>query len=191
VLLRGRGTADQERQSEPAPLHLTRHVDHLVERWSDQAREPDEITAFSERRLEDSVARNHHAEVDHLVVVAAQHDPDDVLADVVDVSLDRGEHDLAARAPVTPRPFLLLHERLEIPNGALHRARALHDLRQEHLPGAEEVADDLHPLHQRPFDHVERSRGLQARLFGVLFDVVDDPVHERMRKALLDRPLAP
>ena len=73
----------------------------------------------------------------------------------------------------------------------LHRARALHDLRQEHLPVAEEVADDLHARHQRPLDHVERTLVLQARLLGVGLDEVDDPVHERVREPLLDRRLAP
>ena len=42
--------------------------------------------------------RHHHAEVDDLVVVAAEHDADDVLADVVDVAFDRGhQHACPAR----------------------------------------------------------------------------------------------
>ena len=47
------------------------------------------------RRLEDPRPGHHHAEVDDLVVVAAEHDADDVLADVVDVALDGGHHDRA------------------------------------------------------------------------------------------------
>ena len=39
--------------------------------------------------------RHHHAEVGDLVAVAAQHDADDVLADVVDVALHGGDHHLA------------------------------------------------------------------------------------------------
>ena len=45
------------------------------------------------------VARHHHAEVDHLVAVAAEHDADDVLADVVDVAFHRREDDLALATP--------------------------------------------------------------------------------------------
>ena len=56
------------------------------------------MSAFSRLRgLEDLRRRHHDAEVDHLVVVALQHDADDVLADVVHVALDRRHHDLAAR----------------------------------------------------------------------------------------------
>ena len=48
------------------------------------------------------VGRHHHAEIDDLVAVAAEHDADDVLADVVHVALDGRQHDLALRA-VRPR----------------------------------------------------------------------------------------
>src|SRR5206468_10198810 len=76
-------------------------------------------------------------------------------------------------------------------DGALHRARAFDDLREEHAAAAEEIADDLHAAHQRPLDHVERARIPLPRLFGVLLDEVDDAVDERVREALLDVGLAP
>ena len=52
---------------------------------------PIDVGALLDGRVEDPLGRHHHAEVDDLVVVAAEHDPDDVLADVVHVALDRGE----------------------------------------------------------------------------------------------------
>ncbi len=84
-----------------------------------------------------------------------------------------------------------LHEGLEPRDGALHGARALDHLRQKHLAGAEQLADDLHPVHQRAFDHLEGPPVLQSRLFGVGLDVVDDPVHERVREPVLDARFAP
>ena len=59
------------------------------------------------------------------------------------------------------------------------------------MPGAEQVADDVHAGHQRAFDDVQRLVGLLARLLGVGLDEVGDAVHQRMRQALLDRRLAP
>ena len=138
----------------------------------------------STRDVEDPVRRNHDAEVDHLVAVAAEDDADDVLADVVHVALHGRHHDAGCRGALR---LLRLHVRLEVRDRALHRARALHDLRQEHLPGAEEVADDLHPVHERPLDDVERPRGLAPRLLRVLLDEVDDAVHERVREPLATR----
>ena len=188
VLLRRRRAADQERQLDPASLHLLRDVHHLVERRRDQAREADDVAVLLERGVEDPVGRDHHAEVDDLVAVAAEDDADDVLADVVHVALDGGEHDPGRSRGAR---LLRLHERLEVRDRALHRPRALDHLRQEHLPRAEEVADDLHPVHQRPLDDVERPSGRGSRLLGVLLDEVDDAVHERVREPLLDRRLAP
>ena len=73
----------------------------------------------------------------------------------------------------------------------LHDAGALHHLGQEHLPGAEEIADDVHPRHQRPFDHVDRVLGEQPRLLGVFHHVVRDPFHQGVRQPLVHRRAAP
>ena len=59
------------------------------------------------------------------------------------------------------------------------------------MPCAEQVADDLHAVHQRPLDHLERPRVLLARLLDVGLDEVDDAVDQRVRQALLHRRLAP
>ena len=41
-----------------------------------------------------------------------------------------------------------LHERGQVSDGLLHDPRALDDLGQEHLARAEQVADDVHAVHQ-------------------------------------------
>src|SRR5690606_8352956 len=65
----------------------------------------------------------------------------------------------------------------------LHHPRRLHHLRQEHLAGAEQVPDDVHAVHQRTFDHVQRSRGLLARLLGTLYHALVDTAHQRVSQA--------
>ena len=188
VLLRRRGAPDEERQVDPAPLHLLRDRHHLVQRGRDETGEADDVAVLLDGDVQDPVGRRHHPEVDHLVAVAPEHDADDVLADVVHVALDRRHDDASCGGALG---LLRLHVRLEVPDGALHRASALDHLRQEHLPRAEEVADDLHPVHERTFDHVERTRGTLTRLLRVLLDEVHDPVHERVRESLLHGRLAP
>ncbi len=80
-------------------------------------------------------------------------------------------------------------------DGGLHHARRLHHLRQEHLAGAEQVADDVHAGHQRALDHVQRTAALGedglVGLFGVLGDEVGDALHQRVRETLLHRADAP
>ena len=188
----GGGAADQQRQFEALPLHLGRHVAHLVERRRDQAGQADDVGLLAARGLQDLRRRHHDAEIDHLVIVALEHDADDVLADVVHVALHGRHHDLAVgRRSWRAAVLLLLHVGHQIGDRLLHHARRLHHLRQEHFAGAEQVADDVHAVHQRAFDHVERALGFPARFLDVGLDEFGDAVHQRMRQPLLHRPLAP
>ena len=159
----GGGAADQQRQVEALALHLGGDMAHLVERRRDQARQADDVDLHLARRVEDLLRRHHDAEIGHLVIVALKHDADDVLADVVHVALDGGEQDLAGGLALGEAKLLLLllHEGHEIGHGLLHHPRRLHHLRQEHLAGAEQIADHVHALHQRAFDDVQRTLGLE------------------------------
>ena len=112
-------------------------------------------SAFSSLRgLDDGLGRHHHAEVHDVVVVALEHHGDDVLADVVHVALHRGDHELPlARPRLAALRLFRLDVRHQMRHRLLHDASRLHHLRQEHLPGAEQVADHVHAVHQRTLDH--------------------------------------
>jgi hypothetical protein len=79
--------------------------------------------------------------------------------------------------------LLLLHERHQVGDRLLHHRGRLHDLRQEHLAGAEEIADHVHSVHQRAFDHMQRALGREPRLLDIRFDEIGDAVHERVGRA--------
>ncbi len=187
------GAADQKRQVEAFALHLGRDVAHLVERWRDQTRQADDIHLPLARGVEDLLGGDHDAQIEHLVIVALEHDADDVLADVVNVALDGGEQDPAGGLPLREPKLLLLllHEGHQISDGLLHHPRRLHHLRQEHLAGPEQIADDVHAGHQRAFDDVQRPLCLRPRLFGVLLDEVADAVDQRVGQPLIHGLLAP
>ena len=187
---RRRRPADQQRDLEALPFHLGGDERHLLERRRDQPRQADQVGVPLAGRLEDLRRGHHHAEVADLVVVALQDDPDDVLADVVDVAL-HGRHDDAPGRPRRARLLLGLDERHEMGDGLLHDPGALHDLRQEHLARAEQVADDVHPGHQRALDDLDGSGRAEPGLLRVLDDERVDALDERVGQALLDRPLAP
>ena len=135
---------------------------------------------------------HHHAHVDDLEVVALQDHGDDVLADVVHVALDGGDHDLAFAAHGFAGGLLLAFFFLDVGDqmgdGLLHHARALDHLGQEHLALAEQVADDVHAVHQRALDHMQGAaapgQDFAVGLFGVDLDEVGDAVHQGVRQAL-------
>ncbi len=111
-------SADEQRQLEPLPLHLAGHVNHLVERRRDEAAETDQVHLFRLGAFENFFTRDHDAHVDDFVVVAGEDDADDVLADVVNVTLDGCEQDLSLRLDLLAsgyqRSLLGLHERRQI-----------------------------------------------------------------------------
>src|SRR5262249_26028213 len=147
---------------------------HFIKARRYQAGEADDVYLFRLGFLQDRFARHHHAEIDHFEVVAAQDDTDDVLADVVHITLHRREQHFRASLPGRARRgFLGFHERREIGHGLFHHAGRLYYLWQKHLAGPEQVADDAHAVHQRPLNNRETARILLPGFLGVFVDVFD------------------
>ena len=67
-------------------------------------------------------------------------------------------------------------------HGLLHHAGAFDHLRQEHLALAKQVTDHVHAVHERAFDHVQRTTALGQNLLVGLFGVVGDEVGEAMHQ---------
>src|SRR5690554_538428 len=95
VRLGGRGAANQQWQRKVLALHLLGHMHHLIERGRNQARQANNIGILFTGGLQDLLGRYHDAKIDHLIIVALQHNTDDVLADIVDIPLYRSHDDLA------------------------------------------------------------------------------------------------
>ena len=189
-LARGRAT-NHQRDGESFTLHLGGHERHFLERRRDEPRETDDVDLLVAGDLQNLRARDHDAKVDHFVVVALQHHPHDVLANIVHIALDGRHKHFSLGARVRVGEFFGLDIGNEMRNGALHHARALHHLREKHLPRAEEVADDVHPRHQRPFDHFDRPLRQFPRFFGVVDHELCDAVYQRVGESLVHRAGAP
>ena len=190
VQLAGSGAADQQWLGHPTALHFRGDPAHLPQAWRDQAGKPDHVGALCLGAVENLGAGHHHAKIDHFIVVTTQHHADDILADVVHVTLHRRHDDTPGGLAHTA--FLLgVHERFKMGHGAFHHPRALDHLRQKHPPGAEQITDHGHTIHQRAFDHVERAIHRQTRLLGVFNHMVGDAVHQGMNQPAGDVAFAP
>ena len=189
----GRRPADQQRNIHARAFHFRRDMDHFIQRRGDQAGQADDIHILSLGDLKDFRSRHHHAQINDVVIVAGQHDAHDILADVMHIAFDRGHQHLARR--FAPRPAIqalfLFHIGQQHRDRLFHHAGGFHDLRQEHLARAEQIANHIHPRHQRAFDHMQRAGGAQTRLFGIGIDEFGDPVDQRMFQPFFDRPVAP
>ena len=87
VRLRGRRPPDQKGNVEALTLHFRGHVNHFIEGRRDQTRQADQIGVLIARSVENALRGHHDAKVYDLEVVALQYDPDNVLANVVNVAL--------------------------------------------------------------------------------------------------------
>src|SRR4029077_3578245 len=90
-----RPAPQQQRQLETVTLHLARHMHHLIKRRSDQPTEADHVRLFRLGAFEDLFAGDHHPQVDYLIVIAREHNADDILSNIVHVAFDRSEDDFA------------------------------------------------------------------------------------------------
>ena len=98
VFVAGRGATDQQRNLHVQTFHFFGDVDHFVQRRRDQSGQTDDVHVVLDGFGKDLVTGNHHAKIDHLVVVTTEYNTDDVFSDVVDVAFDGRHEDLATEA---------------------------------------------------------------------------------------------
>ena len=190
-----RGTTDQQRQFETMAFHLAGHMHHLVKRGRNQSAQPDQVRIHCFSPFENFFAWNHHSQVDYFVVVAGEDYADDVLTNIVNVTLDRRENDFPLRlyyfASRSPGFLLRLHIWGEMCHSFLHHACRFHHLRQEHLACSKKITHNAHAGHQGSFDHCQWTSQFDARFLSIGFNVGVDALHQSVRNALLDRAGAP
>ncbi len=132
---------------------------------------------------------HHHTKVDHLKVVALQHHAHDVLADVMNIPFDRSHENLAVGLRCLG--LLRLDVGLQVSHGLFHDTGALDHLREKHLAVAEEVADHVHAVHQRAFNHLDRPVESVPRFLGVLYDPGIDTFDQCVLNAFRYRSVSP
>ncbi len=191
---RGGGSPHHDGRRHPCALQLAYHMDHLVERRGYEPGEAYYVGAHAQSRAHYGLGRNHHAEVDHLVIVACEHYRHNVLAYVVHVALHGGYEHLAG----TPHPSgrcsgtaSAVDFGLEKGHGTLHGARSLHHLRKEHLALAEELSHPVHPLHERTADDLHRLHPCGKSLGYVLAEMSLNAADKGMGKPLPYRKRPP
>ena len=156
-LFRERRAADEQGNLDARGLEILRGHDHLLRGLDEQSRQAEGVRLVGVIRGDEVFRRHFDTEVDHAVAVVAEDDLDEVLADVVDVTLHGGQHHHAARGGLR-----LLHVRLEVRDRRLHRLRRLQHLGDDQLVVVKQPPDLGHPRHQRSIDNIERRRSLGA-----------------------------
>ena len=178
-----RRAAEQDRVAlgYPPGVHLLQVLLHHHGRLDQQPGHPDGVGVGLLGRGEDRRHRLLDPDVDDLIAVVGQDDVHEVLADVVHVALDRGQHDRALALGVG-----LLHVRLEVRDRGLHHLRRGEHERQLHGARPEQLADRLHAGQQRVVDDLQRAAGLQG-LVEIGLQPVALAVHDSPLQPLVQR----
>src|SRR5678815_2018172 len=117
VLARQRRATEHYGRLDAALVHQLEVLAHDERRLHEQTTHADRVRTVFVVRLQDRLNRLLDAEIEDLVAVVRQDDVDEVLADIVNVAFDGGEHHRSLRR----RAALLLQERLEKTYGGFHR----------------------------------------------------------------------
>ena len=97
----------------------------------------------------------------------------------MNISLHRCEKYFALCFDLTTL-FFGFDVRQEVSHRLFHYARAFNHLRQKHFAAAEEVANLVHAIHERAFDDMNRTLGVQSRLLGVFLDKFGNAFNQRI-----------
>ena len=181
VNLARRRPANQQRHGESLAAHLPRHVAHLLERGGDEATQPNHIHLMLPRRLQNLLRRNHHPEVNHLVAVTAQNHSHDIFADVMHIPFHGGHQNFAVGLGVARGHFFLFDKGHEVGHPLFHHPCAFDHLGQEHFARPKQVANDVHAVHQRAFNDLNRPCKQMARLLHILLHKGVDAVDKGIR----------
>ncbi|MCY1521928.1 hypothetical protein D9M68_567670 [compost metagenome] len=151
-------SANQEWNVQATMLHFSGHVYHFIQAWCNQATQPDHICIFGNCRLQYLFGRHHDAQVYNLIIITGQYDTDNILADIVYITLYRSHQYFTGTGSGTV--FFLFNIRLQIGYRLLHDTGRFYYLRQKHLTTAKQVAHQVHPGHQVYLYHLERPLAL-------------------------------
>ena len=106
----------------------------------------------------------------------------------MNVAFYRGNHHFAVTGALL---FTGFNKRLKVGHRLFHYTGGFHHLRQEHFAFAEQIADHVHAVHQRAFNHFNRARSLLAGFFGILLDKLGNAFDQRVFQTFIHFPRAP
>ena len=92
----GGGSANQQWNPEPLFFHGSCDCNHFFQRWSDQAAQSNDVGPMTKGFFQNPFAGDHDPKIDDSEVIAAEHHCDNVLADVMHITLDRGNQEGSA-----------------------------------------------------------------------------------------------
>jgi len=114
------------------------------------------------------------------IVVAAKDNSNNILSDVMNITFHCCQYYHSSIAT-----FLLLHELDQVVHSFFHHTCSLNDLGQEHLASTKALSDNVHTIHQRTFDDLQRLAVLTSCFLNILFDEFSFSLNQSIANSIL------
>src|SRR5690554_4508110 len=164
-------------------------MNHFVQGGCNQAGEPDDVNILLAGGFQDFFARHHDSQVNHLIVVALKYDPYNIFSYIVNIAFHSRHEDFSLG--LLASALFRLDIGNKVGHSLLHDPGTFYHLRQEHLAIAKEIAHDVHAIHQRAFDNLNRVARPDAAFLSVFNNKGSDTFDQGMLDTLFYRPLTP
>ncbi|MPM61346.1 hypothetical protein SDC9_108204 [bioreactor metagenome] len=90
--LRRGGAADEQRHTKAGLFHFGGNNGHLFKRRRDQPAQSHNIGLFADNGLYNFFRRDHHSQIHNFVIVARQHDGNDIFSNVMHIAFHGCQH---------------------------------------------------------------------------------------------------
>ncbi len=139
---------------------------------------------MSTRLSQDFVGRHHDPEIDHIKIITLEDYTHDIFANIMDISLDSCHQNLCFCLLFALFFGRSLNVGDQVGNPFFHHSGTFHNLGKEHLALSKKIPHDIHAIHHRPFNHLDRVVYLLTSLFDIVHNVLNNPFEKSMLNAL-------
>ena len=95
---------------------------HFLQRGRNQARQSDHVGLLTPRHFQNLCRRHHYAHIHYCIIVTLKDYRDDILADIMNIPLDRGDYDLALGPGIAQQFLFRFNIRQQVRHRLLHDA---------------------------------------------------------------------
>ena len=140
------GPTYQQRNFQSLALHFWCHIDHFIQRRSNQSTQSYNINFIFNRFINYLLGIYHHSQINDLIAITSQHDSYDIFTDIMHIPFNCCQQNFL-QGTVLLTFFRQWHEWLKIGYSLFHHSGRLHHLGQKHLAFPKKISNHIHPVH--------------------------------------------
>src|SRR5690625_2550963 len=133
----------------------------------------------------------HDADIDHFIVVTSQNNGNYIFSDIVNIPLYGSHQDPSFQIGLLVDLLLRFDIGYKHSHPLLHDACTLYHLRQKHFTRSKKVSHNIHTIHHRTLNYLNRPGIFLTRFLHIRLNVIHNSLHHGMLDALLHRLFPP